>query len=107
TLLIDAAWWDEVREKVSGEILACVPARNIVLIGGTGRPETLPQMRDAARKIEAGGDHLISGTILIRRGGNWEVHRDTTDPPVSGGPPPAGKPPSAPSAPPESPAAKR
>lgn len=73
TLLIDGKWLDEISEKVSGELLACVPSRSLVLIGGSDNRQTVPQMRRAAQRIEAGGDHLISNTILVRRGGAWEA----------------------------------
>lgn len=92
TLLIDAKWLEEIAGKVRGDLLACVPARNIVLIGGAAVPQTLAQMRRAAKRIEAGGDHLISDTILVRRGGIWQVYQE---PPaenpitVSGQPAPA------------------
>jgi hypothetical protein len=96
TLLIDVGWWDEIQERISGDVLACVPARHVVLIGGTSRRETVPQMREAARRIEAGGDHLISGTILIRREAKWEV---LTDEPAGSSDSPMAEPASAPPAP--------
>lgn len=76
TLVIDEKWLDEVSEKVSGELLACVPSRSLVLIGGTGNAKTIPQMRRAAERIEAGGDHLISNTILVRRGDAWQPFQE-------------------------------
>jgi hypothetical protein len=80
TLLIDDNWWTETASKVQGDLLACVPARHVVLIGGTGTPGTLAQMRQAATRIESGGDHLITSTILIRRDGRWEEFHDLFPP---------------------------
>lgn len=94
TLIIDAKWLDEVSKKVRGELLACVPSRNLVLIGGTGNAKTLPQMRRAAERIEAGGDHLISSTILIRRNGAWQAFQEPNVPHASA--PLASAPPSKP-----------
>ncbi len=73
TLLIDDDWWTEIAGRVRGELIACVPARHLVLISGTAEPGALEEMRRAARRIEESGDHLISSTILIRKEGRWEA----------------------------------
>jgi uncharacterized protein YtpQ (UPF0354 family) len=74
SLLLDDAFWEEVAAKVEGEIVACVPARDMVLIGGLTKAGTVAEMRAAARKVSEGRDHLISETILVRRGGRWEAY---------------------------------
>jgi len=82
TLLIDDQWWAQMASKIKGEMLACVPARNVVLIGDTARRNTLVELRRAAKKIEAGGDHLIADTILVRRDGKWEKFQEPPNAPV-------------------------
>jgi hypothetical protein len=77
TLLLDDNWLSEIALKLQGDLLACVPARNVVLIGGTADPGTLNDMRRIAKNVEAGGDHLISDTILLRRDSKW-VQYETT-----------------------------
>ena len=57
TLLVDDAWWEQTATRVKGELLACVPARHVVLIGGTARAGTIAELRAAAERIEVGGDH--------------------------------------------------
>ena len=74
SLLLDDKWWDDTAGKVSGELLVCVPARHAVLVGGTGTRGTVQEMRRSAKRIESGGDHLISDTILIRRDRGWEEY---------------------------------
>jgi hypothetical protein len=90
TLLVNDAWWTEISSRVQGEILVCVPARHVVLIGGAATPGIVAEMCQAASRIEAGGDHLISNTILVRRKGKWEEFREEpaqakpqTSPPAS------------------------
>jgi hypothetical protein len=72
TLLVDDSWCGQMQARVKGELVACVPARHVVLLGGTETPRTFKEMRSAAARIEAGGDHLITSTILVRKGGRWE-----------------------------------
>jgi hypothetical protein len=71
-MLLDDPLWDEMAGKVKGEIIACAPARDFLLVGGLGTQGALEAMAEAARRISAGGDHLISETILMRRQGRWE-----------------------------------
>jgi hypothetical protein len=100
---------DDVPE-VKGELLVCVPAREIVLITGSQTDGGIQTMREVARRIEAGGDHLISQTILVRRGDRWErwderpAMRGSREAPVS--PPPPTMPPTRPSSRPQPRAAK-
>ena len=54
-----AGFWQDVSSQVRGDLIACVPAREFLLFSGTLEPGALSQMRAAARKITAGGDHLI------------------------------------------------
>ncbi|HTW94917.1 MAG TPA: DUF1444 family protein [Tepidisphaeraceae bacterium] len=87
SLLLDDRWWDEMASKVQGELLACVPARHVVLIGGAARPQTVEEMCQAAQRIEAGGDHLVTDTILVRRNGKWEEFRPISEaPPATASP---------------------
>jgi hypothetical protein len=84
SLILDDGWCAKMEEKMIGELLACVPARNLVMIGGTGRPGTVEELRRSAQRIEAGGDHLISSTILVRRDGKWHQYEGIPNPPVTG-----------------------
>jgi hypothetical protein len=92
TLLIDDHWIAKMAAKVSGELLACAPARNLLLLTGSIPASNANAMRKAAADIERGGDHLISNAILVRRGDQWEPFVES---PVSppGPPVPPVKPP--------------
>jgi hypothetical protein len=72
SLLLDDAWVAEMATKAKGSLLACVPARHVVLLGDSANPKCLAEMQKVAAQVEDGGDHLISGTILVRMGSQWE-----------------------------------
>jgi uncharacterized protein YtpQ (UPF0354 family) len=80
TLLVDDDWLMEMSARLQGNLIACAPARHILLIGGDGREGTVKEMRHAAERIELGGDHLITNTILVRRDGKWEEFRESPVP---------------------------
>jgi hypothetical protein len=82
SLLLDDKWCEESAGNAAGELLACVPARNVVLLGGTQLKGAVAEMRRSAKRIEAGGDHLISDTILVRRGGKWQQYIPLGAPPI-------------------------
>jgi uncharacterized protein YtpQ (UPF0354 family) len=69
-LLLDKVW-DQVQEHYSGPVVACVPARDMMLFGNSIIPEALDMIRDIADEIEESGSYLISRTILIRQDGQW------------------------------------
>jgi hypothetical protein len=73
SLLLDDTFWQDVSSRVRGNILACVPTRDVVLISGTGETDALNRLHNAAKKLMENGDHLVSATILLRTGTNWEV----------------------------------
>jgi uncharacterized protein YtpQ (UPF0354 family) len=73
SLLLDDAFWRQMGGKIRGDVLVCVPTRDVVLISGTGEDGGLARLRLAAKKIMEGGDHLVSATVLRRHGGKWEV----------------------------------
>ncbi|HEX4124350.1 MAG TPA: DUF1444 family protein, partial [Tepidisphaeraceae bacterium] len=93
SLLIDGEWLNEMESKWKGGMLACVPARHVLLLGDAGQHGAAAKMREAARQIEGTGDHLISSTILRRRGGEWEPYQESPPPPLPTAkpPPPAAK----------------
>jgi uncharacterized protein YtpQ (UPF0354 family) len=70
-LLLDN-FWDSKTNSVQGEIVAVVPARDVVLFTGSQSGEGVQQLQQIAEKIYAKGDHAVSKTLLVRRSGNWE-----------------------------------
>jgi uncharacterized protein YtpQ (UPF0354 family) len=81
SLLLDESWCAEFAATVEGDLLACVPSRNMLLLGDSACTGIFSQFQQAAERIESGGDHLISGTLLVWREKHWEAYRQ----PVTGG----------------------
>ena len=74
-LLLDKVWeeWQDWEELVDGDIVAAVPARDVLLVTGSRSKEGIQTVRQKARQIEEKGDHLISQTLLRRTSGTWKV----------------------------------
>jgi uncharacterized protein YtpQ (UPF0354 family) len=85
SLLLAHAFWDELADSVPGELVAGVPARDVVMFTGAESPSGLQKLRRAVDRVFfAGGPHLISQDLLVRRR-RWEVFDPVlpVDPPVS------------------------
>lgn len=74
-LLFNAGYWNSITDRIRGELLVCVPARDVVLITGSQTPNGVEEMKKAAARVTAGGNHLISETILKRVGGQWSLFK--------------------------------
>jgi uncharacterized protein YtpQ (UPF0354 family) len=74
--LLDADFWERLRDTVPGELVVGVPARDVVVITGTGAPQGLARARRAVDRVFfAGGPHLLSRDLLVWRRRAWEVLR--------------------------------
>jgi hypothetical protein len=73
SLLLATDFWSRLEGAVPGELVVGVPARDVVIVTGS---QSGPGMEKAKRCVErvffAGGEHLISRQLLVRRGGSWE-----------------------------------
>lgn len=70
-LLLDDFWKDQAN-SVKGEIIAAVPARDILLFTGSDSTDGVVQLKQSAQEIFEKGDHAISTTLLRRSGDHWE-----------------------------------
>ncbi len=73
SLLLFDDVWDDLASSVEGEIVAVVPARDVLMYTGSGSPEGVAAIRERAKNIVASGDHVISQTLIVRTAGQWEV----------------------------------
>jgi uncharacterized protein YtpQ (UPF0354 family) len=73
SLLLCDEVWEEVQELVEGDLVAVVPSRDVLLFTGTGSREGVQAVRQKAREIHEGGDHIISQTLLRRVSGRWRA----------------------------------
>jgi uncharacterized protein YtpQ (UPF0354 family) len=72
-LLIDTIW-EQLADSVDGEIVAVVPARHTLLFTGSQSEEGLKAIKQQATETVTAGSYLISETLIVRRGGRWEVY---------------------------------
>lgn len=73
SLLLFDGMWDDLVDDVEGEIVAVVPARDVLMYTGSKSPEGLAALRERASQIVTTGNYVISDTLIVRSGGRWEV----------------------------------
>jgi uncharacterized protein YtpQ (UPF0354 family) len=72
--LLAHAFWDDLAGAVPGDLVVGVPARDVVIFTGAHSQSGLQKVRRAVDRVFfAGGPHLLSQDLLVRRGGRWEV----------------------------------
>lgn len=74
-LLSDKLWTDQA-SAVQGELVAAVPARDVLVFTGSSSPAGLDRLRQIVNQTYSGGAHIISKTLLVRRNGRWEKFGD-------------------------------
>jgi uncharacterized protein YtpQ (UPF0354 family) len=74
-LLLDDVW-ARVALNLTGEMVACVPARDVVLFADTASEGAVARMGEIADEILEDGDHVISSTLLRRTSKGWERFAD-------------------------------
>lgn len=78
SVLLARAFWDDLAGAVPGELVVGVPARDVVMFTGSASQAGLQKLRRAVdRVIFAGGPHLLSQDLLVRRGRRWEIFHPT------------------------------
>lgn len=68
--------WDELiphlRERHGSELLAAVPARDILAVSS---PAHVNELREVIGRIWPDGDHLLTRDVLRHVDGEWRTHR--------------------------------
>jgi uncharacterized protein YtpQ (UPF0354 family) len=73
-VLVDE-FWERMAGQVPGELVIGVPARDVVVVTGSGSPPGVEKVRRAVdRLFFAGGRGLLSRELLVWRRG-WEIWR--------------------------------
>jgi Sel1 repeat len=75
TLLLDDGWCDEMAAQVKGELLACLASPGVLLLGGTGQPNTVNEMHDESQRFLEESNRL-SNAILVWRDRKWHEFSD-------------------------------
>ena len=72
-ILFDNIWDEQLAAMVSGDLVAAVPSRDVVLFTGSGSSEGIAAIRRKAKEIVTTGDHVISDTLIRRSEGKWSA----------------------------------
>ncbi len=76
SLLVVDAFWTPARFPVAGELLVAAPARGLLAVTGSRAPGGPAALRQLAERGVEELDHPVSATLLVRRGGRWEVYAE-------------------------------
>jgi uncharacterized protein YtpQ (UPF0354 family) len=77
SVLLADGFWEELAEAVPGELVIGAPARDVVIITGSGSPAGLAKARRAVDRVFfAGGAHLLVRDLLVRRASAWTAYLD-------------------------------
>jgi uncharacterized protein YtpQ (UPF0354 family) len=72
TLLLDELWDEKLRGRVQGEIVVCVPARDVVAFTGSTSEEGLAELVAIVGRLHPAGENLLVQDLFVRRAGAWE-----------------------------------
>jgi hypothetical protein len=78
-LLLDDLW-TKLSADVSGELVACAPARDMILYTGSATPGGIDDLRELAARVITEGGYSLSGTLLRWTGLGWEPYRPSERP---------------------------
>jgi uncharacterized protein YtpQ (UPF0354 family) len=74
SVLLAHRFWDDLEQAVPGELVVGVPARDVVILTGSQSRTGMEKVRRAVDRVFfAGGDQLLSRSLLVRRHRHWEV----------------------------------
>jgi hypothetical protein len=70
-LLLHGKLWSTLAEKLPGELLVAVPARDLLFVSSTGSPDAQSFLLARARQELADARHALSKKLFVRRDGRW------------------------------------
>lgn len=80
--LLAHLFWEDLAGSVPGDLVVGVPARDVVIFTGSFSGSGLQKVRRAVDRVFfAGGPHLLSQDLLVRRRRRWEVYVPELAPP--------------------------
>ena len=75
SLVLADPFWDSLEGSVPGELVIGVPARDVVIMTGSSSKAGIAKARRAVDRVFfAGGPHLLTQELLVRRRGDWEIY---------------------------------
>jgi uncharacterized protein YtpQ (UPF0354 family) len=73
SLLLFDGLWNDLAGSVDGDLVVVAPARDVIFFTGAESTEGLAAIRKHSAEILTSGSYLISGTLLVRKEGQWDV----------------------------------
>ena len=71
SLLLFADLWERERDKLRGEPVAAVPARDLLLFADSANPDAVAQLKQLAAKMRAEATYALTDRLFVLRDGNW------------------------------------
>ncbi|MFZ2754013.1 MAG: DUF1444 family protein [Lysobacteraceae bacterium] len=71
SLLLFADLWEREREKLRGEPVAAVPARDLLLFADSANPDAVAQLKHLAAKMRGEATYALTDRLFLLREGNW------------------------------------
>jgi uncharacterized protein YtpQ (UPF0354 family) len=78
-LLLDDLWV-KLSADIKGELVACAPARDMILYTGSATPGAVEDLRELAARVITEGGYSLSGTLLRWTGMGWDLYRPSERP---------------------------
>ncbi len=73
SLLLFSDLWAREAEKMIGEPVAAVPARDLLLFADSADTEAVLQLRQLAAKMRAEATYALTDRLFVLRGDRWEL----------------------------------
>jgi uncharacterized protein YtpQ (UPF0354 family) len=77
SLLLVPDFWAKISDVITGDIVACIPCRDLLYFTGSKEPDGLRLMRELAEKMVNEGHHSISATFVTLQDGQWRVFKQS------------------------------
>lgn len=71
-MLLDGVWNPE-QMPVKGDYVVAIPARDLLIVTGTGHPEAIERLREMANEGAEQFSYSLSPVLFVRRDGKFEV----------------------------------
>jgi hypothetical protein len=75
-LILDHGIVARLAQEFTGDLVAAIPARDILVVTGTAHPDGLAKLRWVVETVWENGDHLLTRSLLVRRQDEWQVFED-------------------------------
>lgn len=72
SLLLFADLWERERDRLRGEPVAAVPARDLLLFADSANADAIAQLRQLAAKMRAEASYALTERLFVLREGQWQ-----------------------------------